>query len=133
MTYAAVVFRGKVVERKALPTRDDMHSRGRYAITFRVDEYWKGSPASTIVIYGVDPGTDCMGDGGYEAGQAYLVYAAEVEVKDISLNDHILLGWADLLPEGTKILVPDTACMPGGEASKARKALRELGKGKRPQ
>ncbi len=46
--------------------------RGRYAITFRVDEYWKGSPSKTIVVYGVDPGTDCEGWGDVEIGKAVL-------------------------------------------------------------
>jgi hypothetical protein len=58
----AVVFRGVVVERKTLPSRAEMRGRNRYAITFRVDEYWKGSPGRTLVIFGLDPGTDCLGD-----------------------------------------------------------------------
>ena len=133
MSEASVVFRGTVVERKTLPLRDDKHTRGRYAIAFRVEEYWKGAPASRITIYAMDPGTDCMGDGGYEVGNTYLVFASEREVTDIWLDTHLLFGWADLFPDGTKILFPDTACTPGGEVSKAHKALRQLGKGKRPE
>jgi len=34
----------------------------------------------------MDPSTDCMGDGGYEVGKTYLVYAGEREVKDIWLT-----------------------------------------------
>ncbi len=56
-----VVFRGAVIERKLLPQRIEMKGRRRYAITFRVDEYWKGSPDRTLVLYGVDDGTDCLG------------------------------------------------------------------------
>jgi hypothetical protein len=133
MNDATRVFRGVVIERKILPRRPDLR-RGRYAITFRVDEYWKGSPASTIVIYGVDPGTDCMGWGDVEVGKAYLMYAGEQEAKDVVVGDHFWIGWADLFPKGTKLLVP-VACAPSGEVSTAGvdQALRELGKGKRPQ
>jgi len=52
---ATVVFRGAVVERKTLPLRDEKHTRGRYAIAFRVEEYWKGAPAPRITIYGHGP------------------------------------------------------------------------------
>jgi len=69
----AVVFRGTVVERKTLPSRTEMKDRSRFAITFRVNEYWKGSPGRTLVIYGMDPGTDCLGDGGYRVAKEYLV------------------------------------------------------------
>lgn len=131
MAEDTIVFGGTVIERKTLPLRDDRHTRGRYAIIFRVEEYWKGSPASTIVIYGMDSGTDCMGDGGYKVGKAYLVYGQEQEVKAMWLDGQHWLLWDDLFSDGTKILVPDTACTPGGEVSKARKALRQLGKGKR--
>lgn len=81
----------------------------------------------------MDPATDCMGDGGYEVGKTYLVFASEREVTDIWLDGHLLFGWADLSPDGTKILFPDTACTPGGEVSKVHRALRQLGKGKRPE
>jgi hypothetical protein len=64
----AVVFRGVVTARKTLPSRAEMRGRNRYAISFRVDEYWKGSPGRTLVIYGLDPVTDCLGDGGYHTG-----------------------------------------------------------------
>jgi len=65
----AVVFRGTVVERRVLPQRAEMKGRRSYSITFRVDEYWKGSPDRMRILYGVDSGTDCMGDGGYEVGK----------------------------------------------------------------
>jgi hypothetical protein len=64
MSYDAVVFRGAVIERKMLPSRDDMRGRRRYSITFRVEEYWKGSPVleavggcTTLAGYGA-PGRD---------------------------------------------------------------------------
>jgi hypothetical protein len=59
-----------------------MKGRRRYAIAFQVDEYWKGSPNRTRVLYGADDGADCLGDGGYEVGKNYLVYAGEQDVKD---------------------------------------------------
>src|ERR1700733_7994977 len=63
---ASVIFRGTVTEKKTLPVRPEMPRRGRYAITFRVDEYWKGPRQLTIVIYGLDDGTDCLGGSSYE-------------------------------------------------------------------
>jgi len=136
MSYATVVFRGAVVERRTLPQRAEMKGRGRYAITFHVGEYWKGTPGRSVILYGVDGGTDCLGDGGYEVGKNYLVYAAEQDVQDLTLDGlpdgPLWYGWTDVLPKGTKMLVPQTACMPGGEASAVRKSLRALGKGRAP-
>jgi hypothetical protein len=39
---APVVFRGPVTDRQSLAILPAMRGRRRYAITFRVDEYWKG-------------------------------------------------------------------------------------------
>jgi hypothetical protein len=128
----AMVFRGVVVERKTLPSRPDMQGRNRYAITFRVDEYWKGSPGRRVVIYGLDPGPDCLGDGGYQVGKAYLVFAREQGVKDVRLGDYLWYGWKDVLPEGSAILVADTACKPGGEVATVRSAIDQLGPGHVP-
>jgi len=127
------VFRGTVLERKVLPQRIEMRGRRRYAITFRVEEYWKGSPDRTRILYGVDDGTDCLGDGGYEVGKNYLVYAGDQVVKDEVLDGFFWFGWTDVLPEGTHMLVP-AACSPGGETTVAvvRTALRQLGKGRAP-
>jgi hypothetical protein len=130
----AVVFRGTVVERKVLPRRAEMKGRRRYSITFRVDEYWKGSPDRMRVLYGLDDGTDCLGDGGYEVGNNYLVYAGEQVVKDEVLDGFFWVGWTDVLPEGSHMLVTG-ACAPGGETTMTatRTALRELGKGRTTQ
>lgn len=132
MSDSSVVFRGAVLERKTLPIRAEMKGRGRYAITFRVDEYWKGSPGRSLIIYGLDGGTDCMGDGGYEVGKSYLVYATEHEVEDVVLDEFFWYGWTDVLPKGLRMLTPQTACMPGGEASRVGHALHQLGKGRVP-
>ena len=130
MTDASVVFRGTVVERKTLARRAEMGGRGRYAIIFRVDEYWKGSPSTQVTIYGMDDGTDCLGGADYALGKGYLVYAKEAESNDVMLDDdHFWYGWSDILPKGTKMLLPMVACMPGGEATKVRRALRQLGRG----
>ena len=133
MSGVSVVFHGTVLQRKTLPQRSEMRRRGRYAITFRVNEYWKGSPGRTVILYGLDSGTDCLGDGGYEVGKNYLVYAAEVDSKDIVMeNGYFWYGWTDVLPEGTKMLRPAT-CVPGGETPADRKGLhRDLGKGRIP-
>jgi hypothetical protein len=128
----AMVFRGTVIERKTLPPRTDMRGRGRYAITFRVEEYWKGTPGRTVVIHGLDPGTDCLGDGGYQVGKGYLVFAYEQRSRDVRLDDFLWYGWKDVLPEGTAMLIPDTACKPGGEVAKVRSTLDELGTGRVP-
>jgi hypothetical protein len=131
----AAVFRGVVLDRKMLPVRADMRGRNRYVIEFKVDEYWKGTPSRTLSIYGMDSGTDCMGDGGHEIGKEYLVYARQQEAKDVHLDEETLwFGWLDVVAEGSSMLVPDTACKPGGEvtAVKVKKALRQLGKGKIP-
>jgi hypothetical protein len=131
MNGVPLVFRGTVIERRTLPRRAEMN-RGRYAITFRVDEYWKGSPGRTVIIYGLDGGTDCLGDGGYEIGKNYLAYASEQDVNDVVIDGFFWYGWTDVLPESTTMLVPVTACMPGGETSAVRRAIRQLGKGRIP-
>jgi len=132
MSDVSVVFRGTVVQRRTLPRRIEMRGRGRYAITFQVDEYWKGTPGRNVILYGVDDGTDCLGDGGYEIGKNYLVYASEQVVKDVIMDGIFWYGWTDVLPEGTTMLVPQTVCRPGGATSAVRKALRELGRGRIP-
>jgi hypothetical protein len=129
MDNAAVVFRGSVVQRATLPQRAEMKGRGRHAITFKVDEYWKGTPGRSVTLYGVDDGTDCLGDGEYEVGKTFLVYASEANVT--SVVEGLLWYWDDVFPPGTKMLVPG-ACTPGGETSTVRKALRQLGKGHTP-
>ena len=134
MSSVSIVFSGTVLKRETLPPRAEMKGRNRYAITFHVDEYWKGSPAKTVVIYGMDGGGDCLGDGGYLTGKQYLVYASRVEAKDVVFEAPTFFwyGWADILPAGTKMLVPETACMPGGEIHAVSAALHELGKGGKP-
>ena len=129
----AVVFRGVVLERKLLPSRVDMRRRNRYSITFQVSEYWKGSPGRTLVMYGVDPGADCLGDGGYQVGKVYLVFAAEQKVEDVLRDGRLWYGWKDILPEASAMLIPDTACKPGGEVTKVLDVLHELGPGRVPR
>jgi hypothetical protein len=85
-----------------------------------------------VVLYGVDARADCLGDGGYVAGKNYLVYASEKEATDVFLGELFWYGFADVLPKGTKILMPETACKPGGETSTVREAIRQLGRGRAP-
>ena len=127
----SVVFRGVVTAKKALPARPDLKRNG-YAITFRVDEYWKGSPGRTLVIYGVDPGTDCQGGGEYQVGKSYLVFAVAHAATDVLSGNDFWYGWKDMLPEGSVMLVPDTACKPGGEIPKVKASLDQLGPGRAP-
>jgi hypothetical protein len=132
MAEVTVVFRGTVVQRKTLPQRIEMRGRGRYEITFRVDEFWKGSVGRNVIVYVVDSGTDCLGDGDYEVGKNYLVYADELDVGDVLLEGRFWYGWTDVLPKGSKMLMPETVCTLGGETSAVRKAIRELGKARMP-
>jgi hypothetical protein len=132
MNSISLVFRGTVAQRETLPRRADMKGRDRYAISFQVEEYWKGSPGRKVTLYGLDGGTDCLGDGGYEIGKSYLVYASEQAAEDVQLEGTFWYGWTDVLPPGSKMLVPQTACMPGGESSSMRNAIRQLGKGRVP-
>jgi hypothetical protein len=132
---ASVVFRGTVTDKKLLPACAEMKSRGRYEIIFQVDEAWKGSRQRKIVIHGLDDGTDCLGGSSYEVGKNYLVFASEQPSGDVSWDGSTKLwvGWTDVLPRGTPMLVP-TACAPSGETSKVfvRDALNKLGKGSPP-
>jgi hypothetical protein len=73
-----------------------------------------------------------VGDGGYLVGKAYLVFAVERQVKDVWIGDFFWYGWKDILPEGALMLMPDTACKPGGEVAKVSAALKELGSGRAP-
>ena len=132
---ATVVFRGTVTDKKPLPSRTEMHGRGRYEIAFRVDEYWKGPQQPTMVVYGLDNGTDCMGGSSYVVGKNYLVFASERPSDDVLWpgGATFWFGWTDIVPKGTPILMP-TACAPGGETSKifVKDALSRLGKGTPP-
>ncbi len=129
---AGLVFRGTVTQHKTLPLHPKMRGRQRYAVTFRVQEYWKGTPAETVTLYTLDPGTDCLGED-YQVGKEYLVYASEQEVLDVQPDpDFFWYGWADVLTRGTKMWVPGNPCMPGGEvsASEVKAALRQLRRGR---
>jgi len=129
---ASVVFRGTVTDKKLLPTRAEMKGRGRYAITFRVDENWKGSRQRTVVIYGLDEAADCMGGSSYKVGKEYLVFAAEQQSQDAPVYG---INWwfTDVLPKRTPMLVY-SPCAPSGETSKVfvRDAINQLGKGSLP-
>ena len=131
---ASAVFRGTVTEKKLLPARKEMNGRGRYEITFQVDEIWKGPRQRKIVIYGLTDGTDCIGGSGYEVGKNYLIFASEQPSQDVLLDGaRFWYGWTDVLPKGMPMLVP-TGCTPNGETSKdlVMDALKQLGKGSPP-
>ncbi|SRR5579871_267734 len=134
MSEASVVFLGTVVESKLLPQHPEMRGRRRYQVEFRVERYWKGNPGPVVALHDLEPGTDCLG-GGFEPGGEYLVYAAKDRATDHQLDGLFWFGWTDVLPEGTSILVPVIACMPGGKMSDktVRKAVRALGKGRDPR
>jgi hypothetical protein len=128
MQGASLVFRGFVVEVKTLPAHPEMKGRLRFAITLRVDRYWKGPLTRTVTFYDLDPGTDCQGFG-YELGKEYLVYAYVSEAKDYRVGNELAFVWTDILAPGTKMFLP-MACVPGGLVSQpwAKKAMRALGR-----
>jgi hypothetical protein len=133
---AAVVFRGTVTARKPLAVLTEMRGRGRYAITFRVDEYWKGPARQpTVVVYGLDGGSDCLGGSGFEVGKDYLIFASEQPSQDVFWpgGTTFWYGWTDVVPKGTPMLGPKS-CAPSGETSKifVMDALGRLGKGSPP-
>jgi hypothetical protein len=110
-----------------------MHGRERYAITFRIDESWKGTRQRTVIVYGMTDGTDCKGGSGYEVGQNYLVFADEKPSQDKVIGGLFLYGWTDVVAKGTPILEPQE-CSPSGEISRefVIEALKRLGKGSVP-
>jgi hypothetical protein len=126
----AVVFRGQVLKRTTLPRRFEMGLRDRYAITFRVGEVWKGAPGPELTVYGMTGGTDCLGGDEYTLGKDYLVYASERKVEDVVLGTGLFwYGWTDILPTGTRMLVPEP-CSFGGPVSDVKDSLKTLGKGR---
>jgi hypothetical protein len=137
MASSALVFRGSVTNVETLPSHPKMRGRQRYAVTFLVNEYWRAAtPAQTVTLYDLDPGTDCMG-AGFQKGRTYLVFAAADKARDYQLDDpdSFLVGWTDVLPPGTPMFQPLVACMPGGDTSRpeVRKHLRQLGRGTSPK
>ena len=76
-------FTKRTIDRR--PQRVEMEGQDRYAITIQVDEYWNGIPGRSVILYGLDRGTDCLGDGGYETGRT-MVYASESAVKDVIVD-----------------------------------------------
>ena len=132
---AAVVFRGTVTEKRTLLVRPEMPRRGRYAITFRVGEYWKGSRQATIVVYGLEDGTDCLGGSSYEVGAEYLVFASQEPSQDVLWPGSTTLwySWTDVVPKGSPVLMTP-ACTPTGKVSElfVRDAMNRLGRGSPP-
>jgi hypothetical protein len=132
---ASVVFRGQVTDRQSLATLPAMRDRRRYVITFRVDEYWKGSLHHSIILYGLDDGTDCMGGSSLEVGKNYLVFASQKPSEDVFLpgSKQLWFSWADVLPRGARALM-FTECAPSGETSTlfVKAAIDRLGKGHLP-
>jgi hypothetical protein len=56
----------------------------------------------------------------------------EVDVRDVNLEGEFWYGWTDVLPKGTKMLMPQIGCTSGGKTSAVKKAIRELGKARMP-
>lgn len=152
MADATVVFRGTLIERTALPERSDMAAK-RYAVKFRVHEYWKGSPANTLILYEAAtlllPVCSCSRPP--EPGKVYLVYAVEKRARDEIMSDQdreilpfllpsslprdttfrLWYGWTDIIPEGTAMLVESFG---GGDVtdSNVQRCIEVLGTGQTP-
>ncbi len=133
MESMGAVFRGKVRQKEILAQHPQMHGRARYRLTMQVLEQWRGELQDTVTLYDMDPGTDCMGTG-LQVGREYLVYASDSRSADTRIEDKFWFGWIDVVPEGTPMLRPDGACLPGGLVSDPRvqKALKQIGKGRVP-
>ena len=135
MKTSSVVFRGVVVAKRKLPSSEKMQG-SVYAVTYRVDEYWKGSPAREVVIYGMANvfSGRCEGWGDVLVGKEYLIYAFEREVNDeYNQSDRTWIEYVDVIPKGTRILTVG-ACI-SSEASlrwsDVAPALHKLGPGSR--
>ncbi len=152
MAEATIVFRGTVIERTALPERSDMAAK-RYAVKFRVNEYWKGSPANTLILYEATTllYNPCSWSRPPEPGRVYLVYAVEKRAKDEIMSDQdrkilpsllpsslprdttfrLWYGWTDIMPEGTAMLVESFG---GGDVRdlNVQRCIEVLGTGQTP-
>jgi hypothetical protein len=107
----AILFRGTVTSRKALPRPN------RYAATFNAHEYWRGIVPATISIEVQTSigGGDCMQDGpGYLAGEEYLVYAYKPRSEPNAPYHNI------------------AACVPVGPVKDLPKVVKALGPGRKP-
>jgi hypothetical protein len=127
-----IVFQGVVLERKVLPARPDMRGRERYAITLRVERYWKGDPGPTVVIHGLEPLADCLGGGELKVDRRYLLFVSIKTSQEVFLEDYFWYGWTDVIPEGDPIL-EIKPCTPSGEISRGQGFVRNLGKGRTPK
>jgi hypothetical protein len=132
VTNAELVFRGTVLESKRLPQHSDSNVRQRYAVTFRVNRLWKGTPNETATLYDLSPGTDCQGFG-FEVGKEYLVYASQAVAEDFKIGERLFYAWTDILTPGTQMLRP-IPCTYGGLTSDkgVKNSLSGLGPGKAP-
>ena len=131
---STVVLRGTVLKSEILRDHPEMRGRHRYAVTLRVAEYWKGNRGETVILYDLDPGTDCLGYG-LQVGKEYLIFAWEEGARDYRLAaDDFSFGWTDVLTSGTPMLQPRTN-VPGGDLSEAtvRRQPRQLGRGTLPK
>jgi hypothetical protein len=132
MRTATVVFRGTVVNSQELRQHPEMRGRKRYAVTLRATEYWKGDRGESVVLYDLDPGTDCLGFG-LRVGKEYLIFAKEEAAADVRYAaDDFAVGWTDVLAPGTPMLKPETN-VPGGDLSdlSVRRSMRQLGSGRK--
>jgi hypothetical protein len=128
---AAVVFRGTVLSSTTLPLHLEMRGRLRFAVTFRVAEYWKGRSGDTITLYDLSPGTDCMG-AGLRPGKEYLIFASEEGARDYRPDGDLWYGWTDVLPAGTRMLQPMGTFGSDLSDPLVRGNMRQLGRGKKP-
>jgi len=131
LAHSNVVFRGVVVSVKILPKRSEI-ARARYAVTFSVSKYWKGSSGRSVTLHVVGPGTDCVG-ASFELGKEYIVFAVFQEANDYWLGNDFWYGWLDVLPRGSRILTANNSCDSTSEIKEGMSTLKVLGRGKRPQ
>ena len=71
-TDAQVIFSGKITKVERVQTRPE--AIGEYVVTFRVDRWWKGMPASDTRVLWRTTFMDCPTLAVGEVGDEYLVY-----------------------------------------------------------
>jgi hypothetical protein len=100
-----LVFRGTMLNVKRLSEIGGLLGRLRYATTFRIDQYWAGSPSTDVItLYDLAPGRDCLRFE-FEIGKEYLVFAIEGPAWDVRQDDaHLALGSPSLLAPDTPAL-----------------------------
>lgn len=91
---AYAIFDGTVTNIHYFENEEQRKVSSRTLVTFKVARTWKGPVGSSIQVHAAERALMCDSYK-FELGQHYIVYAIQVDKES---------GWADLYPEGTKVL-----------------------------